>query len=166
MKFVRSLEKISIFLLGSELISEFLKTCYARVLLVKRPEIDQTVASTDNSFYVDDDQLSTAPSFSSKVTCFSQRLSALNRSKRELKIEEKIQVAVGRGRVIDPNSSHRDHFGHRENLNNEEEIDEKLSNDRISSPVPSVTNTSVFYSFLFSCLKRMNSKSLFFSFFV
>ena len=137
------------FFLGSELISEFLKTCYARVLLVKRPEIDQTVASTDNSFYVDDDQLSTAPSFSSKVTCFSQRLAALNRPTHELKSEEKFQVAVGRGRAIDPNSSYRDHVGHRENLNNEEEIGETISNDRIPSPVPSVTNTSVFYSFLF-----------------
>lgn len=122
------------------MISDLLKTCYARALLIARPEAEIT-ASTDNSTCVDDDQLSTAPSFSSKVTCFSQRLGALNRPAAPvLKTEEKFKAAVGRGRAIDPRTLYRDPVGSRENIS-DDETDGTISNDRVPSPAPSVANT-------------------------
>ena len=130
------------------MISDLLKTCYARSLLIARPETE-IAPSMDNSTCVDDDQLSTAPSFSSKITCFSQRLGALNRPPSvALKTEEKFKAAVGRGRAIDPRTLYRDPVGSRENIS-DDETDGTISNDRVPSPAPSVANTGASFPLRF-----------------
>ena len=127
------------------MISELLKTCYARSLLIKRPETEPS-ASIDNNSYVDDDQLSIAPSVSSNITCFSQRLASLNRRAQELKMEEKFKLPVGRGRAMDSHISYRDPIGSRENIS-DDETDGTIANNRAPSPVPSVANTGKFHHF-------------------
>ena len=98
--------------------------------MVTRPEI---FISNDNYSNVDEDRSSPTPSVSSKVSCFSQRMASLDRKVNLPRREEKMKLAVGRGRGFDQSFSHQEQMMIRQETNDEDRI----------SPVPSMTDTSL-----------------------
>ncbi|CAM4740433.1 unnamed protein product [Rotaria magnacalcarata] len=85
----------------AEMISDLLTTCYSNYISIERPR--SLIESLNNSF--DDERvasplhLSSAASISSRVSCFSQRLSTLDTRKNN----EHVGLGIGRGYRMDIN---------------------------------------------------------------
>ncbi|CAF0760382.1 unnamed protein product [Adineta steineri] len=92
----------------ADMMSDLLSTCYGDSISVERP---QTLMTPLNTSFDDERVPSPAPSVcsvSSKVSCFSQRL--ISSDKKRNDDNDKIKLAVGRGRGIDTNLSQMDKF--------------------------------------------------------
>ncbi len=120
------------------MMSDLLSTCYSDYISIGRPQT--LTSSLNNSF--DEERvpspvhLSSASSVSSRVSCFSQRLLALDK-KRD---DEKIKVAVGRGRAMDTDSSQIDMLIANEIIDD----DGSLTASNSTSPIPSIINSREF----------------------
>jgi hypothetical protein len=115
------------------MMSDLLSTCYSDYISIGRP---QTLTSSLNNSFEEERVPSPVSSVSSRVSCFSQRLLALDK-KRD---EEKIKLATGRGRAMDADSSQIDML-----IANEIIVDdgsETASNT--TSPIPSIINSRKF----------------------
>lgn len=111
--------------------SDLLTTCYGDYISVERPET--SIQSLNNSF--EEERVpSPVQSVSSRVSCFSQRLFALDKKRNE----EKIKSTTGRGPAIDTNSSQIDR-------RNDDDDDSSARNSNATSPIPSTMNSSEFY---------------------
>ncbi len=120
------------------MMSDLLSTCYSDYISIGRP---QTLTSSLNNSFEEERvsspvHLSSASSVSSRVSCFSRRLLALDK-KRD---DEKIKLAVGRGREMDTDSSQIDVLIANEIIDD----DGSLTASNSTSPIPSIINSSEF----------------------
>jgi hypothetical protein len=121
------------------MISDLLNTCHGDYISITCPQT--LLPSIDDS--IDEERcsspahLSSALSISSKVSCFSQRLAAMDKKKTN---NEKIKLAVGRG--IDAGFS-RSNMSVTREINDDN--DGSIINSNATSPTPSLMNNSEFY---------------------
>jgi hypothetical protein len=118
------------------MMSDLLNTCYSDYISISRPET--SISSLNNSFDEEREpspvHLSSAMSTSSRVTCFSQRLVELDKKKND----NKIRLAMGRGKGIEANLSQID-------VSITKEKDNSIITNNITSSIPSIIDNSKFY---------------------
>ncbi|CAF3660388.1 unnamed protein product [Rotaria sp. Silwood1] len=123
----------------ADMLSDLLKTCYSDYISVGRPET--LVESLDNSF--DDERvpspvhLSSASSISSRVSCFSQRLIALDKKNND----NSMKSTFGRGRGIDTGLSQINMTIGKEI--SDDENDSLINTSNGTSPVSSIIDNDV-----------------------
>lgn len=118
------------------MMSDLLNTCYGDYISISRPET--SISSLNNSFNEEREpspvHLSSAMSTSSRVTCFSQRLVELDKKKND----NKIRLPMGRGKGIEADLSQID-------VSITKEKDNSIITNNVTSPVPSIIDSSKFY---------------------